>query len=100
MNDTTQQKRFDRAVLVGLNASVLTPEENATEEIHGGAGRPAGDGGGHSVWGSSSRPRTRPDPRTFIGEGKVAEVKELAPEPWTPTWSSSTTPCPPLSSGR
>ena len=30
MNDTTQQKRFDRAVLVGLNASVLTPEENAT----------------------------------------------------------------------
>ena len=32
MNDTTQQKRFDRAVLVGLNASVLTPEENATEE--------------------------------------------------------------------
>ena len=29
MNDTTQQKRFDRAVLVGLNASVLTPEENA-----------------------------------------------------------------------
>ena len=32
MTDTTQQKQFNRAVLVGLNAFVLTPEENATEE--------------------------------------------------------------------
>ena len=29
MTDTTQQKQFNRAVLVGLNAFVLTPEETA-----------------------------------------------------------------------
>ena len=47
-------------------------------------GRPAGDGRGRSAWGPSSR-SGQPRPRTFIGEGKVAEVRELVGR-WTRIW--------------
>ena len=77
MNDTTQQKRFDRAVLVGLNASVLTPEENATEETMDELAALLETAGGQCV-GVITQSKDAPDPRTFIGEGKVAEVKQLA----------------------
>ena len=76
MNDTTQQKRFDRAVLVGLNASVLTPEENATEETMDELAALLETAGGQCV-GVITQSKDSPDPRTFIGEGKVAEVKQL-----------------------
>ena len=61
MNDTTQQKRFDRAVLVGLNASVLTPEENATEETMDELAALLETAGGQCV-GVITSPRTPPTP--------------------------------------
>ena len=66
MNDTTQQKRFDRAVLVGLNASVLTPEENATEETMDELAALLETAGGQCV-GVITQSKDSPDPRTFIG---------------------------------
>ena len=63
-------------MLVGLNAHCLSAEENADGHLHGGAGRSAGDRRGR-VRGHRAPEQGRPDPRTFIGEGKAAEVKEL-----------------------
>ena len=76
MTDTTQQKQFNRAVLVGLNAFVLTPEENATEETMAELAALLETAGGQCV-GVVTQSKDSPDPRTFIGEGKVAEVKLL-----------------------
>ena len=76
MTDTTQQKQFNRAVLVGLNAFVLTPEENATEETMAELAALLETAGGQCV-GVVTQFKDSPDPRTFIGEGKVAEVKLL-----------------------
>ena len=76
MTDTTQQNQFNRAVLVGLNAFVLTPEENATEETMAELAALLETAGGQCV-GVVTQSKDSPDPRTFIGEGKVAEVKLL-----------------------
>ena len=76
MTDTTQQKQFNRAVLVGLSAFVLTPEENATEETMAELAALLETAGGQCV-GVVTQSKDSPDPRTFIGEGKVAEVKLL-----------------------
>ena len=75
MTDHTEDK-IDRAVLVGLNAGCLSREENASEASMEELAALLETAGGVCV-GTVLQNKDTPDPRTFIGEGKVAEVKEL-----------------------
>ena len=76
MTDHTTEEKTDRAVLVGLNAGCLSREENATESSMEELSALLETAGGICV-GTVLQNKDTPDPRTFIGEGKVAEVKEL-----------------------
>ena len=69
-------KEINRAVLVGLSAHCLSPEENATETTMEELEALLETAGGVCV-GTVVQSKDTPDPRTFIGEGKVAEVREL-----------------------
>ena len=64
----------DKVVLVGLNSPVLKREENASEETLDELSALVETAGGETV-GLVLQNRPAPDPRTFIGEGKCAEVK-------------------------
>ena len=75
MTDHTEDK-IDRAVLVGLSAGCLSREENASESSMEELAALLETAGGVCV-GTVLQNKGTPDPRTFIGEGKVAEVKEL-----------------------
>ena len=77
MFDETQPKTINRAVLVGLNAPGLSREENADDESLNELAALLDTAGGVCL-GTVLQNRSAPDPRTFIGEGKAAEVKELA----------------------
>ena len=70
------EKKINRAVLVGLNAHCLTKEENATESSMEELAALLETAGGQTM-GVVTQSKDTPDPRTFIGEGKVQEVKEL-----------------------
>ena len=70
-------KKKNRAVLVGLSSRALAPEENADEASMEELSALLETAGGECV-GVVTQSKDSPDPRTFIGEGKVAEVKELA----------------------
>ena len=61
---------------MGLNAFSLSKEENATEASMEELSALLETAGGETV-GVVLQSKDSPDPRTFIGEGKVAEVKEL-----------------------
>ena len=61
-------------VLVGLHSPVLKKEENASEETMEELSALVETAGGETV-GIVLQNRPAPDPRTFIGEGKVAEVQ-------------------------
>ena len=76
MTDTHTQEKVNRAVLVGLSAHSLSREENATESSMEELEALLETAGGTCV-GSVLQNKDTPDPRTFIGEGKTAEVKEL-----------------------
>ena len=76
MTETNTQKPKNRAVLVGLWAYRLEREENATEESMEELSDLLKTAGGECV-GTVLQQKDAPDPRTFIGEGKVAEVREL-----------------------
>ena len=73
-----EQKKMciNRAVLVGLNAFCLGREENATEATMEELEELLKTAGGEAV-GMVLQNKDTPDPRTFIGEGKVEEVREL-----------------------
>ena len=73
-NETKQVK--NRAVLVGLNAHCLSAEENADDTSMEELADLLETAGGVCV-GTVFQNKDAPDPRTFIGEGKAAEVKEL-----------------------
>lgn len=73
-NETKQAK--NRAVLVGLNAHCLSAEENAADTSMEELADLLETAGGVCV-GTVFQNKDAPDPRTFIGEGKAAEVKEL-----------------------
>ena len=73
-NETKQAK--NRAVLVGLNAHCLSAEENADDTSMEELADLLETAGGVCV-GTVFQNKDVPDPRTFIGEGKAAEVKEL-----------------------
>ena len=77
MSETRTQETFNRAVLVGLRAFSLSAEENADEESMEELAALLETAGGQSV-GEVLQSKDSPDPRTFIGEGKVAEIKQLA----------------------
>ena len=65
----------DRVVLVGLNSPVLKKEELASEETMEELAALVETAGAETV-GTVLQNRPSPDPRTFIGEGKVEEVRD------------------------
>lgn len=77
MTEHTTEEKMNRAVLVGLSAYCLDKEENADENSMAELAALLETAGGECV-GTVLQNRDTPDPRTFIGEGKVQEVKELA----------------------
>ena len=68
------QRVRDKVVLVGLNSPVLKRDENADEDTLEELGALVETAGGE-VMGIVMQNHPSPDPRCFIGEGKVAEVK-------------------------
>ena len=66
----------DRVVLVGLNSPVLKKEENADNETMEELAALVKTAGAETM-GVVLQKRPSPDPRTFIGEGKVLEVHEF-----------------------
>ncbi len=76
MPENTTEEKINRAVLVGLASRVLEAEECATEESMEELAALLETAGGECA-GIVLQQKDSPDPRTFIGEGKVAEVKEL-----------------------
>ena len=77
MFEKTQVKEINRAILAGLNSPCLSREENATEESLDERAALLDTAGG-ICRGTVLQNKSTPDPRTFIGEGKAAEIKELA----------------------
>ena len=75
MEHTTEKPR-NRAVLVGLNSRVLDPQDNANDATLEELSALLDTAGGECV-GQVLQNKDAPDPRTFIGEGKLNEVKEL-----------------------
>ena len=73
---TFDEHKINRAVLAGLNSPVLSREQNATEESLEELEALVETAGGVCV-GTILLNKNTPDPRTFLGEGKVAELKEL-----------------------
>ena len=76
MTENETQPANNRAVLVGLNAHCLSAEENADDTSMEELADLLETAGGVCV-GTVFQNKAAPDPRTFIGEGKAAEVKEL-----------------------
>ena len=76
MTENNTQEKIQRAVLVGLSAHSLNNDENATDSSMEELAALLETAGGKCV-GVVTQTKDSPDPRTFIGEGKVAEVKEL-----------------------
>ena len=76
MFEKTEVKEINRAVLVGLNAPGLTREENADDQSLEELAALLDTAGGQCL-ATVLQNKSAPDPRTFIGEGKAAEVKEL-----------------------
>ena len=70
---------INRAVLVGLNAPVLSREENADDETLEELNALLETAGGTCL-ATVLQNKAHPEPRTFIGEGKVEEVRELVGE--------------------
>ena len=73
-----EEKKRDYAVLVGLRSPVLH-EDNADEESMAELAALVETAGGYSV-GMILQNREKPDPHSFIGEGKVEEVKLMVQE--------------------
>lgn len=69
------EKKRDQAVLVGLRSPVLR-EDSADEESLAELSALVDTAGGEAV-GMILQSREKPDPHSFIGEGKVEEVKRM-----------------------
>ena len=76
MTEHTKEATRNRAVLVGLNAHSLSREDNASETSLEELAALVETAGGECV-GMLLQNRDAPEARTFIGEGKVAEVTQL-----------------------
>lgn len=73
------RKTIDRAVLVGLNADCFTKEETATETTLDELEALLNTAGGECA-GKVLQNKHTPRPRSFIGEGKAEEVRQLVLE--------------------
>ncbi|MCI8828338.1 MAG: GTPase HflX [Ruminiclostridium sp.] len=71
-----QEEKRNRAVLVGLSAYSLPREDNASDTTLEELADLVETAGGECV-GMILQQRDAPEARTFIGEGKVAETREL-----------------------
>ena len=69
-------KKIERAALCGLAADCFTPGESSTEVSMAELRALVETAGGVAV-AELMQNRATPDPRSFIGEGKVAELKEI-----------------------
>ena len=76
MNEHTTEAPRDKAVLVGLASPRLERKENADEQSLEELEALVETAGGVSV-GVTLQTLPAPNPRTFIGEGKAEEIKEL-----------------------
>ena len=77
MKEQTEIKKpRDIAILAGLSSPRLDAKDNADEESMEELEALVETAGGEAA-ASVLQNRASPDPRTFIGEGKVAEIKEL-----------------------
>lgn len=74
---TFDERKINRAVLCGLNSPVLGKEQNADEASLEELEALLETAGGEAV-GTVLQNKATPDPKSFLGEGKVQEVKELA----------------------
>lgn len=77
--EAMEKHEIETAILVGLNADLFKPEETATEESLEELEALLETAGGRCV-AKVLQNRHAPDPHSFIGEGKTAEVKQLAEE--------------------
>ena len=78
MNETIyEEKKPERAVLVGLSCRAFGPEEDADEETLAELAALLETAGGETV-AVTLQNRPAPDAKTFIGEGKVEEIRQLA----------------------
>ena len=73
---TFDEKKINRAVLCGLNSPVLSKEQTADEGSLEELEALLETAGGICV-GTVLQNKATPDPKFFLGEGKVQEVKEL-----------------------
>ena len=76
LKETLQEEYHERAILVGLNSGRLKAEENADDWSMDELAALTETAGGEPI-ARVLQNKDCPDPRTFIGEGKVAEVREL-----------------------
>lgn len=76
MSGTENETKKERAVIAGLAAACMDPgersDENSMEELAALA-----ETAGAEVAASVLQTRSEPDARTFLGEGKTAELREL-----------------------
>ncbi len=77
MEQELQEIKINRAILAGLNSPALSREENADDDSLEELAALLETAGGECL-GVVLQNKNTPDPRTFLGEGKVEEVKELA----------------------
>ena len=76
MTTDTSEKNCQKGVLVGLSSRALDPEDNASEDTLAELSALLETAGGQCV-GTVLQAKDSPDPRTFIGQGKLEEVKAL-----------------------
>jgi len=76
MLERQDEVKIEKAVLVGLNSDVFTPEETASDASLDELEALLETAGGVCV-AKVLQNRHTPDPHSFIGEGKVEEVREL-----------------------
>ncbi len=76
MKEITEEKPRQKGVLVGLDSRALDREDNASEDTLRELSALLETAGGECV-GTVLQSKDSPDPRTFIGEGKLEEVREL-----------------------
>ena len=74
----TQEEKRDYAVLVGLRSPVLG-DDSADEESLAELAALVDTAGGQAV-GTILQSRDKPDPHSFIGEGKVEDVRRMVQE--------------------
>ncbi len=72
-----EEHKIERAVLAGLNADCFKKEEQATEQSLDELEALLETAGGKCV-AKVLQNRHAPDPHSFVGEGKAAEIRELA----------------------